>query len=314
MSSSPGSPTPPAGARRRPASVDDLLQLIQRTSFRQFLDPVRAFRPRATDVFIVTFPKCGTTWMQQIVHGLRTRGSMDFEEISEVVPYMDITPRRGRDIDAPQVAEPRAFKTHLPWEDVPKGGRYIYVIREPGDALVSLYHFINGAIFETDAIDIDVYAREFYVPGNLVWGINYWQQVRSWWPRRHRDDVLFCCYEDMQRDLAGTVRRVARFMGLPADHELLAITTRQASFEFMRRHVSQFDDHPFQREMERAQGLSPGKPFEKVRTGRIGDRDRELSADTRALLDETWRREIAEPLGIRSYEELRAETAALAVS
>ena len=107
---------------------------------------------------------------------------------------------------------------------------------------------------------------------------------------------------------------VARFIGLPADEELLGITTRQASFDFMRRHVAQFDDHPFQREMERAQGLSPGKPLEKVRTGHIGDRDRELSADTRALLDETWKREIAERLGIRSYEQLRAETSALAVS
>jgi Sulfotransferase domain len=310
MSSPPGAPA----SGRRPATVEELRQVIRRASLRQFLDPVRAFRPRATDVFIVTFPKCGTTWMQQIVHGLRTRGSMDFEEISEVVPYMDITPRRGLDLDAPQVAEPRAFKTHRPWEDIPRGGRYIYVLREAGDALVSLYHFINGAIFETDAIDIDVYAREFYIPGNLVWGMSYWQQVRSWWPRRHDAGVLFCCYEDMQRDLPGTVRRVARFMGLDADEDLLALTTQQASFDFMRRHVTQFDDHPIQREMERAQGLSPGKPFEKVRTGRIGDRGRELSPDTRALLDETWAREIAEPLGIRSCEELRAETTALVVS
>jgi len=36
----------------------------------------------------VTPPKCGTTWMQQIVHGLRTRGSMDFNEITRVVPFL----------------------------------------------------------------------------------------------------------------------------------------------------------------------------------------------------------------------------------
>lgn len=47
-------------------------------------------RPRAGDILIVTSPKCGTTWVQQIVHQLRSRGSMDFEEISVVVPWIEM--------------------------------------------------------------------------------------------------------------------------------------------------------------------------------------------------------------------------------
>mgnify|MGYP002841970148 CR=1 FL=1 len=30
-----------------------------------------------SDVFVVTYPKCGTTWMTQIVHALRTRADID---------------------------------------------------------------------------------------------------------------------------------------------------------------------------------------------------------------------------------------------
>src|ERR671922_1915726 len=78
------------------------------------------FRPRATDILIATYPKCGTTWLQQIVHGLRTRGSMDFDEITAVVPWIELAFDVGIDLEAPQVAEPRAFKTHLSWDEVPK--------------------------------------------------------------------------------------------------------------------------------------------------------------------------------------------------
>lgn len=49
-----------------------------------------AFKPRPSDVFVATYAKAGTTWMQQIVHGLRTNGSMDFGEITEVVPWIEV--------------------------------------------------------------------------------------------------------------------------------------------------------------------------------------------------------------------------------
>src|ERR1700704_5180170 len=97
------------------------------------------YKPDPTDVFIVTPAKCGTTWMQQIVHGLRTCGSMDFDEITRVVPWIEMAFDMGLDIYAPQVAAPRAFKTHWDLSQVPQGGKYISVVRDPKDAMLSLY-------------------------------------------------------------------------------------------------------------------------------------------------------------------------------
>ncbi len=45
---------------------------------------------------MVTSPKCGTTWVQQIVHQLRSRGSMDFEEISIPVPWIEMAHDLGQ--------------------------------------------------------------------------------------------------------------------------------------------------------------------------------------------------------------------------
>lgn len=41
-----------------------------------------------------------------------------------------------------QVAHPRCFKSHESYDNVPKGGKYIYVTRNPRDVLVSFYHFL----------------------------------------------------------------------------------------------------------------------------------------------------------------------------
>ena len=95
------------------------------------------FAARPTDVFVTTYPKCGTTWVTQIVHQLRTNGSMDFSEITEVVPWDILAQDCGQDLAAEHVANPRLFKSHEPAGKIARGARYICVARDPRDALVS---------------------------------------------------------------------------------------------------------------------------------------------------------------------------------
>ena len=254
------------------------------------------------DVVITTYPKCGTTWVQQIVHGLRTDGSMDFEEISLVVPWIESAPYLGIDLDAPQVASPRVFKAHLPRHVLPAASRTIFIARDPGDALVSFYHFTNGVDFERDAITIEEFAAVAFFADRPRG--RYWEHVRSWWSVRERDDVLFLCFEDMKEDLRPIVVRIAEFCGIEADDGLIDLVTRQASFEFMRAHESQFDDHPTIDAFSELFGFAPARTT-KVRAGRVGDRKKELPPALVELLERTWQEEIAGPLGIGSYHELR---------
>ena len=53
------------------------------------------FHPRKSDVLIVTGPKSGTTWMQQILHQLRAGGDDCFESIDRVVPWLE-KPQRDK--------------------------------------------------------------------------------------------------------------------------------------------------------------------------------------------------------------------------
>ncbi|CAB4033294.1 sulfotransferase domain-containing [Paramuricea clavata] len=66
-----------------------------------------SFKPRPDDVFVVTPPKCGTTWMQQILHQLRSGGDMSFDEISDVVPYIEMAYDIEINLDAEHHYQPR---------------------------------------------------------------------------------------------------------------------------------------------------------------------------------------------------------------
>src|SRR5471032_2571811 len=68
------------------------------------------FVPRPSDVIIASYAKCGTTWLQQMVHSLRTGGDLDFDDISRVVPWIETAADLGIDLHAEQWAAPRAFK------------------------------------------------------------------------------------------------------------------------------------------------------------------------------------------------------------
>jgi len=263
------------------------------------------FRPRPTDVVISPFAKCGTTWVQQIVHGLRTRGAMDFDEITAVVPWLELAYDMGIDPQASHSAQPRAFKSHLPWDQIRKGGRYICVIRDPRDALVSMYRFFEGWFFEAGAISIDTFAAGEYLARTAP--RSYWHHLASWWPQRVRPDVLLLCFEDMKADLQRSVAQIAAFMGIALDRELENIVMEQSSIEFMRRHGSQFDDHLVREARDGACGIPEGAGTSKVRAGRVGDYAHELSDQTIQGLDYVWHRDIESRFGLRSYAELRRQ-------
>ena len=260
-----------------------------------------ALKLRPSDVVITPFGKSGTTWTQQIVHCLRTAGDMDFDDISRVVPWIETSGALGINLDAEQKASPRAFKSHLAWGEIPQGGRYIVVIRDPKDALYSFYRFIEGWFFEPGSISLDDFAREFFIKD-----LGYWKHLGSWWPRKDDDDVLLMAFEHMKRDLSGTIERVADFIGIKLDNELKRITEQQASLKFMQEHGDRFDDRLMREMSERVASLPAGSDSAKVRVGSVGEHVQHLSENIAAEIDAIWQQEISGTFGFPDYQALIA--------
>jgi len=265
---------------------------------------IAAYRPQPTDVVIAPYAKCGTTWLQQMFHTLRTRGDFEFDDISRVVPWIETAVVLGLDLDAPQRAEPRGFKSHLAYDRLPKGARYVVALRDPKDACVSLFRFMEGWFIEPGAVSLGDFAQSYI--DRVAAGRDYWRHLLSWWNERDNPAVLLLSYEQMSAEPAATIRKVAAFSGVPLDDELLALTLERSSFGFMLAHKDRFDDLMMRKASEARCGLPPGSDSAKVRQGGSAGRQ-ELSPDSAAALDAVWREIVTPATGFADYAALEAE-------
>lgn len=259
---------------------------------------------RPSDVFISTYPKCGTTWTQQIVHQLRTGGSMDFDEICVVVPWLESAWDMNIDPDSDQEWTPRAFKSHLDWERIPKGGRYIHVVRDPLTTVASFHRFFEGYVMAPGAITLDDFVIEWLLDGTASGRL--WDFIVSWWRRIDDPSVLIMAYEDMVADLPWAVEKIARHLGLAQQDRIDAAIVR-SSRDFMSSHATQFDDHAFRVAANHRIGIPPGGSSAKVQTTPSAA---VLSGPVRAALDEAWVDTVTSALGIASYDDLRRRLSA----
>ncbi|CAN7942443.1 unnamed protein product, partial [Ixodes hexagonus] len=171
-----------------------------------------AYKPRPDDVFVATFPKCGTTWMQCIVHcilndGVLPDNSVDFMLAS---PFIDFTGAEGPD----RMPRPGAIKTHLPFDKVPYSSqaKYIYVARNPYDCCVSLYYHMRSTLFNPPEDEDFGQFLERFIRGKVIFG-DYFHHLLSWYQRRHDPNVLFLTFEELKRDTPSVIPRVADFLG-----------------------------------------------------------------------------------------------------
>lgn len=232
--------------------------------------PVEAFESALTydarpeDVWVVTYPKCGTTWMQHIVWLLANGGRplAKEERLTEMFPHLEEV--GSHQVEA--LPEPRLIKTHLPFAMVPyhPAARYVYVARNPFDCAVSFFHHTRGFIRHYDFAD-GTFAEFFecFVRGHVDWG-SYFDHLVSWGRRAGQDNVLFTTFEAMRSEPRSVVLDVGRFLGgryaaAATDPEVLEEVLEHSSFASMRKDQQRWSS-------QRPEDMPPF-----VRKGQVGD-------------------------------------------
>ncbi|XP_037376859.1 amine sulfotransferase-like [Talpa occidentalis] len=203
----------------------------------ELLENLDDFEVRDDDVFIVTYPKSGTIWTQQIlslIYFENHRNRTESINVNIRAPYIEYNLQKT---DFSKRPSPRIFCTHLPYHLVPKGlknkkAKIIYIYRNPKDILISYYHFSNWVTAFEPSENIECFMEKF-LNGKVV-GSLWFDHIRGWYEHRHDFNILFMMYEEMKKDLRISVRKISRFVEKELSEEDIDTIVKQATFETMK--------------------------------------------------------------------------------
>nr|XP_006123299.1 amine sulfotransferase-like [Pelodiscus sinensis]XP_006123300.1 amine sulfotransferase-like [Pelodiscus sinensis]XP_025040544.1 amine sulfotransferase-like [Pelodiscus sinensis] len=239
----------------------------QNTTTAEYIDSLEDFEIRDSDVFVVTYPKSGTVWSQNIlslIYHEGHRGGTENIGLIDRVPWLEYNLRNVDYVNRPS---PRLFATHLPCNLVPRDlrnrrGKVIYVARNPKDVVVSYFHFSKLAVKLETISDFNIFLETF-LAGKVSPG-SWLDHIRGWFTHRDDFNILFLTFEEMKKDLRGAVLKICKFLGKQLTGKELDTVVEKASFDNMKRDArANYESMP-ESVLERGKGHF-------LRKGTIGD-------------------------------------------
>ncbi|XP_036749459.2 amine sulfotransferase-like isoform X1 [Manis pentadactyla] len=256
----------------------------------EFLENLDDFEIRDDDVFIITYPKSGTTWAQQLlslIYFEEHRKRLANVDTMDLVPFLEYS-LEGRNFD--KIPSPRLFCSHVPYYLAPRGlknkkAKIIYVYRNPKDVMCSFFHFSNMMRILKPSTNMEEFMKLF-LEGKVT-GSLWYDHIKGWYEHKCHFNIQFIMYEDMIKDLRSSILKVCTFLGKELNKEDIDAVVSQAMFENMKSDKRANNENLLKRlpEIRRTDGHF-------LRKGTIGDWKNHMTVAQNERFDKIFQREM----------------------
>jgi len=219
-------------------------------AYEKCKDRIKNFALCDGDVCLLTYPKCGTTWTQELL--TLVKNDFDFEKTQatpmpqrgvmiDLLFLLDALRKDGFPVDGmfekmEKLPSPRMVVSHLPPtllpDDLFHKCKVIMCFRNPKDAVVSKYNFEKMVKVFGYVGDLQSYF-DLFMDDLGVYG-SYFEYVKTSWEKRDNPNVCVLFFEDMKKDLGKSVRKVADFLGKTYTEDQIEKSVDFLSFKSMK--------------------------------------------------------------------------------
>ncbi|XP_005596953.1 amine sulfotransferase-like [Equus przewalskii] len=254
------------------------------------LENLDDFEIRDDDVFIITYPKSGTIWTQQILSLIYFEGHRNRTEMVDTIDRVPFLEYNVHKMDHQKRPSPRLFSSHLPYYLAPKGlknkrAKILYIYRNPKDVLISYFHFSNLLVTLEATDNIEQFMKKF-LDGKVI-GSLWFDHIRGWYEHKHDFNILFMMYEEMKKDLRSSVLKISSFLEKELSEEDLEAVVRKATFQNMKFDPQANYDHVIKHEI----GTRTNEGY-FLRKGTIGDWKNHLTVEQNERFDRIFQRKM----------------------
>ncbi|CAF4843677.1 unnamed protein product [Pieris macdunnoughi] len=210
------------------------------------------FELRPDDIFLLGFPRSGTTRCQEAIWLLNN--NLDYEKAQSAViddrcPLLeleiqystlsvsennledDLLEKSAPLKSLPKATSPRFIKSHMPLTLLPPSlldtTKVVYLARDPRDVAVSYYNILKLKLFKD--IDFEQYWNDFRNGEIILTPI--FEHIKEAWEQRNHPNLFFLTYEDMTKDLPSTLREMSEFFGKKYTKEQIRGLSQHLSFD-----------------------------------------------------------------------------------
>ncbi|MDH3976580.1 MAG: sulfotransferase domain-containing protein [Deltaproteobacteria bacterium] len=163
------------------------------------------FHIRESDVFIVSYPKSGNTWLRFLLCSYMLGEQCDFQKGRKLIPDIHADSKIANNLNSP-----RLLKSHSMFNDSYK--KIIYLVRDGRDVAVSYYwHLIKFKVIP-GTLKFSDFLEKF---NKGEFGGKWSEHVISWIDSSTQKHVVR--YEDLKSDPVNNLFKIIEFLNLDGD-------------------------------------------------------------------------------------------------